>query len=179
MANKKTESCEKYQNSEQEYSHLHTWIDNLPYIIMIILGASMLFIGFGSSSWKWATSILFLIYGVVGAFWIIIFVCPYCHFYDTRLCPCGYGKIASRLRQRKDDSLFTKKFREHIPAIVPLWVIPTVAGVIFLIKGFTILMLLLLALFAINSFAILPLISKKYGCAHCPQRDQCPWMNHK
>jgi hypothetical protein len=31
--------------------------------------------------------------------------------------------------------------------------------------------------FALNSFIILPLISRKYGCAHCPQRDECPWMS--
>lgn len=179
MVNKKTESCEKYQDTGQEYSHLHTWIDNLPYIIMVILGASMLFIGFGSSSWKWTTSILFLIYGVVGAFWIILLICPYCHFYDTRSCPCGYGKIAARFRQKKDDSLFVKKFRNHIPVIVPLWIIPTIAGVTFLVLSFSLPMLILLALFAVDSFVILPLTSTKYGCAHCPQKNECPWMKHK
>jgi len=179
MANKTSASCEKYQNVDQEYSHLHAWIDNLPYIIMVVLGASMLFMGFGVSLWKWTTAVLYLLYGIVGALWIILFVCPYCHFYDTRFCPCGYGKIASRLRQRKDDSLFIKKFKRHIPAIVPLWIIPTFAGIAFLIRDFSILMLVLLALFAINSFAILPLISTKYGCAHCPQKNECPWMKHK
>lgn len=179
MANKTSKSCEKYQNADQEYSHLHARMDNLPYIIMVALGAFMLFMGFGASLWKWTTAVLYLLYGLVGAFWLIIFVCPYCRFYDTRLCPCGYGTIAARFRQKKDDSLFTKKFKRHIPVIVPLWVIPTIAGAVFLVKGFTILMLILLTLFAIDSFAILPLISTKYGCAHCPQKDECPWMKHK
>lgn len=179
MANKKQDSCEKYQNADQEYSNLNVLIDNIPYIVMIIIGAFILFMGFESSFWKWITGILFLLYGVIGAFWIIIFVCPYCHFYDSRLCPCGYGKISAKIMQRKDDSQFTKKFKEHIPVIVPLWIIPTVAGVVFLIKDFSIFMLVLLALFAIDSFAILPLVSRRYGCAHCPQRDECPWMKHK
>jgi hypothetical protein len=179
MENKEDISCEKYQIADKEYSRLHEFLDNLPYMIMIILGAAVLFMGFETLVWKWVTSGLYLFYGVIGAAWIILFVCPYCHFFDTRLCPCGYGKIAAKFRQKKDDSLFTRKFKNHIPVIVPLWIIPTVAGIVFLISKFSLLVLVLLVLFAINSYVLLPLISTKYGCTHCPQKDKCPWMKYK
>ena len=172
------ESCEKHQDI-REYSHLQEFVDNLPYIIMVLLGAAIFFIGFGASPLRWVTSGLCILYGIVGAFWIIVFVCPYCHYYGTRLCPCGYGSLAAKLRAKSDDSLFMRKFRKHIPAIVPLWFLPLATGLIFLILNFSLLMLALIVLFAVNSFVILPLLSTRYGCAHCPQRSECPWMKHK
>jgi hypothetical protein len=34
----------------------------------------------------------------------------------------------------------------------------------------------LLAGFALDSFVILPLVSRKHACRECPQKDDCPWM---
>jgi hypothetical protein len=179
-------SCEKHQLIH-EYSHLQEFIDNLPYIMMIFLGAVIFFVSIGTSFWGYIAAGLYILYGVVGTFWIIIFVCPYCHYFDTRLCPCGYGRIAAKFQTRKGDNLFIEKFKKNIPVIVPLWIAPIVAGGTFLILNFSLRslrsptpsaygMLTLIVLFAVNSFIILPLISRKYGCAHCPQRDTCPWM---
>jgi hypothetical protein len=92
------ENCDKAR-PEQDYTHLQEFIDNLPYIFMTILGALV----------------------------FIIFVCPYCHFYDTRACPCGYGQISIKLRKVRDQSRFNEKFKKHIPVIIPLWIIPVVA----------------------------------------------------
>lgn len=170
--------CEKYRPIH-EYSHFQEFIDNLPYIIMIISGAIILFIGLEMSVYGWIALGLFVLYGIVGALWIIIFVCPYCHYYNTRTCPCGYGQIAAKLLSKKDGNLFMEKFKKHIPIIVPLWVIPALAGGIFLILAFSLWMLALFILFAMDSFIILPLISRRYGCAHCPQKDTCPWMGSK
>ena len=72
-----------------------------------------------------------------------------------------------------------EKFRKYIPVIIPLWVIPVLFGGVIVIVDFYWEMLVLLIAFATNSFVLLPLISTKYGCAHCPQRDTCPWMRHK
>ena len=171
-------SCEKHQDI-REYSHFQQFVDNLPYIVMVLLGAVIFFMGFEASLWRWLTSGLFILYGIVGAFWIIVFVCPYCHYYDTRLCPCGYGRIAAKIRTKRDDSQFIKKFRKHIPVIFPLWLAPVAAGVTFLILSFSLWVLGLMVLFAVDSFVILPLLSTRYGCAHCPQKDECPWMRHK
>jgi len=171
-------SCKKYQPI-RKYSHLQEFTDNLPYIVMTFLGSIVLFLGIDDLFWRYISSGLYILYGIVGAFWIIIFVCPYCHYFDTRLCPCGYGQIAAKLRSEKDGSRFIEKFRKHIPVIVPLWIIPVVAGTIFSVYNFSIWMLTLIVLFILNSFIVLPLLSRKYGCAHCPQKDMCPWMTHK
>jgi len=170
-------SCEKHRPIH-EYSHIQEFIDNLPYIIMIILGAIIFFTGIETLFWR-ITAGLYILYGIGGTLAIILFVCPYCHYFNTRLCPCGYGRIAAKFRQKKDENLFTEKFKKKIPIIVPLWIVPLVGGAIFLVSNFSLWMLALIILFAIDSFIILPLLSTKYGCAHCPQRDMCPWMRRK
>jgi len=170
------ENCEKAK-PEMEYTPLQELIDNLPYILMTILGALIFIVGSGSNAAKWLLSGLYVSYSAAGALWIIIFVCPYCHFYGTRSCPCGYGRISAKVRRVRDQSLFSKKFKAHIPVIVPLWIIPVVAGTIFLAENYSFLLLFLVLLFAIDAFIVLPVLSRKYGCAHCPQKSSCPWMN--
>ena len=176
MIGRNVADCDKHQDV-QEYTYLQQFVDNLPYIAMAFLGAAIFVLGLQRPFWGYLTAGLYVLYSIVGSLWIIVFVCPYCHFFDTMACPCGYGRIAAKFRPRRDGDLFMRKFKKNIPVIFPLWIVPVVAGVIFLISGFSLLMLVLLLLFAVNSFAILPLISRKYGCAHCPQRDTCPWMN--
>jgi hypothetical protein len=151
-------------------------LDNLPYIFMIALGAAVLWLSAAQAAWRWPAALLYGAYGVAGALWIMLFVCPWCHFYDTRQCPCGYGRIAARLRGRQDASGFARQFRQHIPLIVPLWFVPLLAGGIALLPHFSAGLLALLTVFAINSFVVLPLVSRKYGCATCPQKAGCSWM---
>ena len=169
------ENCNKAR-PEQEYTHLQEFIDNLPYIFMTILGALVFILGSEANTTKWLFAGLYVFYGIAGALWIIIFVCPYCHYYDTRACPCGYGQISAKLRKVRDQSRFIGKFKKHIPVIIPLWIIPVVAGIIFLLNNFSLPLLFLVVLFAIDAYLILPLLSRKYGCAHCPQKNTCPWM---
>jgi hypothetical protein len=152
------------------------WIDNLPYMAMIAIGAAIFSISIGATAWRWGLVVGYVAYGALGAVWIMFFVCPWCHFYDTNLCPCGYGRIAARLRAKKDGDDFARRFRRHIPAIVPLWFLPPLAGVIALCFSFSWILLVLLVAFAVNSYVILPLLSKHYGCAQCPQKETCPWM---
>jgi hypothetical protein len=128
------------------------------------------------SIWGLITAGLFVLYGIIGALWIIIFICPYCHYFDTKACPCGYGQIATKLRNKRSEKKFPEKFKKHIPIIVPLWIIPVIEGILFLSTDFNFLMLSLLIIFVINSFIILPLMARIYGCGHCPQKNDCPWM---
>lgn len=160
-------------------THLHELVSNLPYIAMMLLGAAVFLVAVGPTLTGWLLGGLYLAYGVAGAFWIMIFVCPYCHFYGTQLCPCGYGQIAAKLRPAADASRFAEKFRRHIPVIVPLWVIPAIVGVIALFGQFSYALLVLLAAFVVNSFVILPLVSTKHGCKRCPQKNTCPWMSKR
>ena len=158
------------------YTAAQTLINNLPYIAMTFLGSAILLLGIGISAWAWFAAVAYLLYGAAGALWIMIFVCPYCHFWNTAACPCGYGKIAAGLRRKKDGDRFGEKFRKHIPVIVPLWIIPALVGAVVVVRSFSWPLLCLLVLFAVDAFVILPLLSRKHGCSECPQKDTCPWM---
>ena len=163
----------------REYSHATELINNLPYLAMIVLGTAVLVVAFGGSVWGWIGGGAYLTYGIAGALWIIVFVCPYCRYWDTRACPCGYGRIAAKLRERKAADRFNEKFKKHIPVIVPLWLIPVLTGAALVIHSFSWVLLVLLITFVLNAFVVLPLLSVKHGCRGCPQKGACPWMGRK
>lgn len=177
-ASNNSESIEDCQ-SWRQYSHAQELVNNLPYAVMIALGTAIFLTSFENSVWKWIAAGAYLAYGVMGALWIIVFVCPYCRYWNTRACPCGYGHVAARLRGKKDYDRFKEKFRRHIPVIVPLWFIPVLAAAFIPEHSFSWPVLVLLAVFALDAFVILPLFSRKHGCVECPQRDLCPWMASK
>jgi hypothetical protein len=168
-------TCKRYR-PEVEYSHLQEFIDNLPYMAMTVLGGVILLITLDLTIFGWLAFLMFILYGILGTIWFIIFICPYCHFFDTRACPCGYGQLAAKVRPKRDGELFNEKFKRHIPIIFPLWIIPIIVGGLELFYYFSNLMLILVVSFIVDSYIILPLVSRKYGCAHCPQKDTCPWM---
>jgi hypothetical protein len=174
-AGKAEVGCERYR-PPREYSHTQELIDNLPYMTMTALGAAILLVGIGPVLWGWLAALGFVLYGIAGTLWFIIFICPYCHFYGTRLCPCGYGQFAVRFRKKAPIEQFKEKFNRNIPVIFPMWFIPVIAGVYSLWTDYTLLMLVLLIAFCVDSFVVLPLVSRMYGCAHCEQKDDCPWM---
>lgn len=146
---------------------------------MIVLGTAVLVVGFGGSVWGPIGGGAYLTYGIAGAFWVMIFICPYCRYWDTRACPCGYGRIAAKLRERKAADRFNEKFKKHIPVIVPLWLIPVLTGVPLVIYSFSWLLLVLLVIFTLDAFIVLPVLSVKHGCKGCPQEDTCPWMGRE
>lgn len=163
----------------REYSPAQELFNNIPYIAMIALGTAILVTGFGSSALGLIAAGAYLIYGLAGAFWIMIFVCPYCRYFNTRSCPCGYGRIAAKLREKQAVDCFDEKFKKHIPVIVPLWFIPMLAGMLLVVGRFSWPFLALLVIFALEAFVVLPLVSTKHGCKECPQKDSCPWMKRK
>jgi hypothetical protein len=163
----------------RRYSSLQELVNNIPYAGMVVLGAVILFIGFSGAVWGPIAAAAYFLYGIAGALWIMLFVCPYCSYYNTRSCPCGYGHIATRLSEKKTRECFTEKFKKHIPVIVPLWLIPVLAGVLVIVSRFSWLLLSLLIVFGLEAFVFLPLVSKKHGCKECPQKDICPWMGRK
>ena len=169
----------------RRYSHIQELINNSAYIVMILLGAVILIMSYGGSAGGYISAIAYLAYGIAGSVWIMVFVCPYCRYFDTRSCPCGYGHIAPLLAfarkqggTKETVECFDEKFKKHIPVIVPLWFIPLVAGAVPLIRSFSLPLLVLLVIFVVNAFIILPLVSTKHGCKECPQKATCPWMKY-
>lgn len=160
----------------REYSRVEVIVNNLPYTTMIVLGGGILALGLQTGLWAWTAAGAYFAYGLAGAFWIIIFLCPYCSFHGMRSCPCGYGGISAKLRPRQGSDCFREMFRKHIPVIVPLWFIPLLVGGVVVTYRFSWWFLGLLIVFALDAFLVLPLVSTKHGCATCPQKDKCPWM---
>ena len=146
---------------------------------MILLGTAVFVVSLRGSVWGSIGGGVYLTYGIAGALWIMIFVCPYCRYWDTRACPCGYGRIAAKLRERKAADRFNEKFKKHIPVIVPLWLIPVLTGLPLVVYSFSWLLLVLLVAFVLDAFIVLPLLSVKHGCKGCPQEDTCPWMKRE
>jgi len=163
----------------RQYSHAAELIDNIPYAAMILLGTAILAVSITAPTGRWLWAGLYLLYGLGGAVWIVVFVCPFCRYYDTRSCPCGYGQIAPLLRTKNSTECFSDKFKKHIPVIVPLWFIPLLVGVPVMIRTFSWATLALLILFSLDAFVVLPLVSTKHGCKECPQKESCPWMGGK
>ena len=161
------------------YSTLHTVLSNVPYALVLLLGAAILVVGFPGRAWTWPAAIGFVLYGAAGTFWLIFALCPHCPSYGQRSCPCGYGIIAARLRPKGDAAHFSRRFRQTIPPIVPLWFIPVIVAAIALVKAFALPLAILTGVFAINAFVLLPWLSRGHGCKACPQRDQCPWWTRK
>ena len=162
-----------------EYSCAQELANNAPYAAMTVLGAAIFIVGFADPAWGWIAASAYVMYSVAGVFWIMIFLCPYCPRWNMGSCPCGYGRIAAKLREKKDDNRFKEKFKKHIPVIVPLWFVPILFGAAVVVRSFSWPLLVLLAVFALEAFIVLPLFSAKHGCAECPQRDSCPWMGRK
>ena len=173
--NSNKENCNKYQR-DKEYTPTEVFLDNLPYMVMAVVGGFIHTVVFKLSFLGIVLCLLYVIYCIIGAVWIMIFICPYCHYYDTKFCPCGYGQIAAKFREKNSENQFSEKFKKHIPVIIPLWIIPVIVGIVALVIDYNLTLLILVAVFVINSFVILPLLARVYGCGHCPQKSECPWM---
>jgi|YelNatPaOPRAMG01_1025707.scaffolds.fasta_scaffold11470_7 hypothetical protein len=161
----------------RDYSNSEVLVANGPYAAMILLGAATIASSFQLSPGAWLGAIGYVLAGLAGAVWIMVFVCPHCAFYDTRRCPCGYGKMAARLVPKGQGHCFAQKFKRHIPVIVPLWLVPVLCGAVSLTQAWSGAVAGLVTAFAVDAFVVVPLISRKHGCTDCPQREGCPWMN--
>lgn len=160
----------------REYTPTQTVIANLPYTVMLLTGAAVIGWGFGFSAGALVGAASYAAYGIGGAVWIMVFICRYCGYFGTRGCPCGYGVLAAKIVRQGGHECFASKFKRHIPVIVPLWLIPAICGAIQLSRSFSTGLAWILGVFMLNSFVILPLVSRRHACSECPQKDDCPWM---
>jgi hypothetical protein len=143
---------------------------NIPLITLYILGSIIMFF----------LGILFLIayitYCIVSTLWVMRFVCTHCPHYDKYKCPSGYSIVAGKLFKKRSSKDFRKVFARNIGVVVPSWVIPAIVGIYLLWIEFTMELTILVILFIIVGFVILPIASRRYGCDKCDLKDQCPWM---
>ena len=151
-----------------------TWLivlDNAPTVVMFLLGSALI--------WNISRlfSILFLIYCSLSIilFWGLI--CPWCNHFGTAGCPCGYGRIASRLFKRRRGKEFRRVFRQNIIVVFPCWFIPLGTGIYLLWTRFSLMLFSLFLAFCLVGFVMIPAISRLVGCKSCKFKDECPWMS--
>jgi len=158
-----------------EYSTASSALDNLPFVLMVVLGVGMLRLSITDSPAGWIWAGLYVLAGALGVLNVMLRLCPYCPSYGKRSCPCGYGVIAAKLHRAGDPKAFAGRFRGGILPLVPLWFIPPIAALVALFYVFSWVLAILLAAFLLVGFVIIPVLSHQHGCKQCPQREACPW----
>jgi hypothetical protein len=145
-------------------------LHNTPEVVMYILGSVICFY---LSFWA---MIVFIGYFVFSTLWYMKFVCTNCPHYDNLRCPSGYAPCAKALFKKGDVKRFHSAFKRNMGIVFPTWFAPVFVGIYLLYINFTIQMAILLAIFILDAFIILPIFSRKYGCQECDLVDECPWM---
>jgi hypothetical protein len=145
-------------------------LDNIPTAAMFLLGTILL--------WRlgWLYGAAYVTYCILA---IVVFwgrICPWCHHFDTRACPCGYGGVAPLLFKARQGREFRSVFRANIGVMFPCFFVPPIAGALLVWNGASESTVVVLAAFCILAFAAIPLISKFVGCKGCEVKDECPWM---
>ncbi|MCX6270286.1 MAG: hypothetical protein NTU44_03530 [Bacteroidetes bacterium] len=148
-------------------------LDNLPTLVLIILGALIIF--------RLSTigAVGYVIYSLLSIAWFWAKICPFCHHYGTFSCPCGYGIISARLFKKREDKSFRKVFKQNIGVVFPTWFVPFIIAIYLLLTGYTREVLILTITFSLTGFIIIPLISRFVGCKNCDIKEDCPWMKKK
>lgn len=160
----------KYCQKCPTYSHPRMILNDTPAIITWFFGSIIMF-QFGL--------IIFILYILSIVLYIIGFaglLCTYCPLYGTAACTTGFGDIAAKYFEKKDETKFTEKYKIFIPLLSLLWFIPFIAGLYILWLNFTWFMFGILMLFSIFGFVLVPVIPTLTYCRKCPLRDDCPWM---
>jgi hypothetical protein len=100
--------------------------------------------------------------------------CRYCYYYG-KLCGAGRGKLAKIFVKKGDPKKFCEKsvsFKDFIPSML-VSVIPIIAGIYLLIKGFNWFILAVTVWPLIVWFFGNPLIYGELMCPNCKQGSIC------
>jgi hypothetical protein len=146
-------------------------LDNIPTLAMYGLG-TWIMVHFSGLS-----ALLYAIYAVSGIIWFWGRICPYCHHFGTKACPCGYGVLSAMIFKPKQGKSFRRIFRRNIIYLFPGWFVPPAVSVYLLIREYSLSLIIITLAFSMVAFILIPVISKMVGCKDCEIRDECPWMS--
>lgn len=148
-------------------------LDNIPTLVMFFLG--IIVVGHLSLP----LGALFLVYCALSIvlFWRLI--CPYCHHFGTRACPCGYGAVAPLFFRQRSGRELRSVFRKNIGVVFPCWFVPLGIGAWLLYVDYSATLLWLFVSFCTIGFVAIPAIAILVGCKSCDLKDECPWMSVK
>jgi hypothetical protein len=153
-----------------EYSIAYRLADNSPYIATGIIGALVCY------QVHWLLAVVELLASFLGPLWIIVRTCPTCLLYGSPACSSGYGLVSAKLVKQGDPEMFAHVFTTQITAVIPMWFLPVAAAsYLFIIGEGSLELALLLILFSVVAFVVVPLKARYITCAKCPRRSTCPW----
>jgi len=140
--------------------------ENALQIVMYLLGAVL-----SGLLWPLLGGIYFA-YGLFSNYLYMAWVCPYCGHYRLASCAAGFDLLsAGRFRPRPGRS-FGSEFRRRSWVLYPGWFLPPVAGLYLLLSDFSWPVAVLLLVFCLDAFWLLPKAAQKH-CAACETSD-CP-----
>ena len=143
--------------------------ENAALICMYLLGTVLL------SLLSWPVGLLYLAYCLASNLLYMAWTCPYCAHYAAATCPAGYHLLFGGRFRAQPGKAFREQFRRGVTILTPGWLLPPLAGGYLLITSFSWLGLVLVLLFCVVGFLVLPMDSRRH-CAGCANRD-CPrWI---
>ena len=140
--------------------------ENAWQLVMYALGITL------CAFWGWLLVLAYIFLCVISNFLFMKWVCPYCAHYGMGTCKAGFHLLSGGRLKPAPGRTFGEQFRGFVIVMVPGWLIPPVAGILFLVKDFSWLVLVIVTLFCISGFLILPKDSQRH-CEECPMTD-CP-----
>jgi hypothetical protein len=144
--------------------------EDLLMFFMFILGA-IIFWGLG-----WYYSLIYLAFCGFSLLWFMRFICTHCGNARLGRCPSTVGATSARLFEKRAPQYFRRQFRLNVGILFPCWFAPPLAAIYRLVTGFTYQLLVLLVVFALVAFVILPLASSRRTCEDCVMKLQCAWV---
>ena len=119
----------------------------------------------------WPLALVYLGYGVLSTFLFIALICPYCSNYHTRSCPNAYHLLS--ISRPRGGRKFADQFNRYVYVTFPAWFVPPAVGLYLLIANFSWLVLVLVILFVLFGFVVVPRLSRDV-CATCKNARNCP-----
>jgi signal transduction histidine kinase len=119
----------------------------------------------------WPLTLVYLGYCLLSIFLFIALICPYCCNYHTRSCPNAYHLLS--VFEPKKGRKFADQFNRYVYVTFPAWFVPPAIGLYLLIADFSWLVLVLVVLFGLFGFVVVPRLSRDV-CASCKNARNCP-----
>jgi hypothetical protein len=114
----------------------------------------------------------YILYGILCLMLVLpLSRCVYCYYHD-RICDCGFGKVASFLFPKNDESKYKSKY-VYFSLTYPFWFFPALFGIIQILRERSLKALIIFLVFIL--ILLLERIFLRFaGCKNCHQRNICP-----
>ena len=122
----------------------------------------------------WA--VLYLLYCGGFEMRLLRYHCVNCHYYD-KVCAFGKGKLSALLFKKGDPQKFAEKDVKWVDLAPDLLVLilPLIGGIVLLVTAFNWVILVLLIVLLVLSFAGNAFVRGSYACKYCKQKELgCP-----